>query len=324
MKHRLSAIALGVTLVFAGTAALAGPTASTTQTGTGNSAYIEQNTVDPLTIAEIVQTGNNNIAGDPLAQTPGILQINTITLDGLPVRITQTGDSNQAAITQSNGAFHYTTAITQLGNLNSASLLEDQYFNSETEIRQTGNSNVANLLHHDTGGGGGWIFQEGDRNVAHIHNDGLNDASSRAVQTGSDNSIDIMHTNSNHAFVRIEQTGTFNSAIATRDGGGFGVAIAKQNGTGNLATISQTMLADFTEGAIGQDGIGNVATLTQMHGYSHADILQTGDLNTATIVQHGSMLAAPSNTAYITQVGNGFVAAIAQTGNDNHAGIYQH
>ena len=46
MQLRLSAIALGAVLACAGNAALAGPTVTTTQIGTGNSAYAEQMLVD--------------------------------------------------------------------------------------------------------------------------------------------------------------------------------------------------------------------------------------------------------------------------------------
>lgn len=325
MKHRLSAIALGAALACSVNAVLADPTVTTTQTGTGNRAYAEQNMVDARASAAITQIGNNNIAGDPDSHTPGILQQNVVTHDVHPVKITQIGDANRAAIIQTNGDSDYGAAITQTGNMNTASLRADHYWNSQTSITQTGNSNVANLVHLGTGGAGGYIFQNGERNVANIRNDGLNDSSTLTRQTGSDNRLDVLHNgNASHSAVHIEQTGVSNTALTIRSGGGFVSAWTLQNGNGNFAAINQAT-SNEGHGNITQTGNGNVASLAQVFNSNDADITQTGNLNNAGILQFGpATFSVLRNTAYITQAGNGFGALIAQSGSDNHAGIYQH
>lgn len=78
MKAKLTAIALGAIIASASHAAFAAPTATTTQAGTGNTAYTEQSLVAPSATvdASIIHVGDNNHAGDPLTQTPGIIQRN--------------------------------------------------------------------------------------------------------------------------------------------------------------------------------------------------------------------------------------------------------
>lgn len=323
MHTRLSTIALGVALACAANAALASPTSTTAQVGSGNSAFAEQDAVSSRTVALITQIGNNNIAGDPASYTPGILQTHVNSLNGDPTTITQIGDANQAVLTQSRGEVEFEGTISQTGNLNAASLVEYSYFTTSAYIKQTGNSNVASLTHSSSGGAGGWVFQDGERNGADIHNYGLVDASTLTRQTGSDNQIYVDHTTGNHSPVHIEQTGTSNTAITLQAGGQFTQSGTLQNGTGNFAGLSQESSHNSNE-FVRQSGDGNVATLTQTLNYNQADIVQNGDLNTANIGQSGASMFAPPNTAYTIQAGNGFSAAIAQAGSGNLVGIYQH
>ncbi|HEX8610526.1 MAG TPA: hypothetical protein VF800_04495 [Telluria sp.] len=69
MKTIFSTIATAFAMAFASGAVSAQPTVSTSQVGTGNSLYVVQQAPDyefyDLT-ATIKQTGNNNVAGDPL------------------------------------------------------------------------------------------------------------------------------------------------------------------------------------------------------------------------------------------------------------------
>ena len=78
MKATLSATGLGALIASACTAAFGRTDGHDAQTGTGNTAFIEQTMLDPLAPASatIIQVGNNNHAGDPVTQTPGIFQRN--------------------------------------------------------------------------------------------------------------------------------------------------------------------------------------------------------------------------------------------------------
>lgn len=92
MKTILSSIATAIAMIAASGAVSAQPTVSTSQAGTGNSLYVVQQAPDyeyyELS-ATIRQTGNGNLAGDPINKTPGIYQIRSY---DAYADIAQTGD----------------------------------------------------------------------------------------------------------------------------------------------------------------------------------------------------------------------------------------
>ena len=276
-----------------------------------------------MTNAQITQIGNNNIAGDPASHTPGILQSNVFSLDGHPATIDQLRRRQPRRHHPDQRSSRIPGQITQNGNLNIASLVEDHYFNSESSIEQTGNSNVANLVHHDTGGAGGWMFQNGDRNLVNIHNDGLNDSSTLTRQTGSDNRIDVLHTSSDHSGVHIEQTGSANIATTIQTGGSFMRGLDPANRGRQLSPPSsrpqhRRPTATSPRPATPTWHRWRRRWLQRRRHHPDRQPEHRGDR----AVRHGAF--GPKNTAYITQAGNGFGAGIAQSGSDNHAGIYQH
>lgn len=129
MKAALSAIGLGALIATAFNVASAAPTATTTQTGIGNTAYTEQYLVDPTAPASatIVQVGNNNYAGDPVLQVPGILQRNINAYSAATALIYQTGNENAAAIVQDGTSFPVDATIQQMGDRNLATLTQNRH-----------------------------------------------------------------------------------------------------------------------------------------------------------------------------------------------------
>jgi hypothetical protein len=322
MKAMLTAIALGAILASAPHAAFAAPTATITQTGIGNTAYIEQTMVDATalpTSATIIQEGNNNHAGDPDTRTPGILQRNFQSFGGAYARIHQVGDENTASILQDGTKFPVNADIDQRGNNNTAAITQHIVTYSDGFLRQEGSYNVATL----------------DESQSEIDFHG--------IQNGSGNLMSVRLNDASHAHPSVTQTGTQNTVYANLEGGALGGFMIEQ--VGNLNTVSSTMNGGDINNVIQQTGTGNTATTSQANGFNYSDIGQTGNNNLATVTQslgwnlslirqigdnnvasvlQSNVANVNPNTADIRQVGNGFVASITQAGGDNHSGIYQH
>lgn len=313
MKPTFSAIALGAMLASASHAAFAGPTSTTTQTGIGNSAYTEQSLVDPTVLANatIIQIGNNNHAGDPVAQNPGILQRNIHTL-AATARIEQRGNENTGTIVQDGTYPQAAATITQIGAGNTAAIAQ-------------------HIITFTTGS----LHQEGTGNVATLQQE-LSDLDFRGIQNGSGNVMSVRQHDATHAGAGITQTGSQNAAYVDYDRTNGGIFIVQ---TGSLNTVDSRMTDDVYN-AINQTGTGNTATTRQLVGANGSTIVQTGNDNLASLSQTGfgnsSLITQAGNSnkatmsqtgnhrAYINQAGNGFVASITQSGADNQAGVYQH
>jgi hypothetical protein len=321
MKAALSAIGLGALIATAFNVASAAPTATTTQTGTGNTAYTEQTLVDPTAPASatIIQVGNNNRAGDPATLTPGILQTNI------------TGFSAAVAKTR------------QVGNENTASIVQDgTSMPVNAKIRQIGDNNSAGITQHLVTYSDGILHQKGTNNVAMLEQVLVGDLIFQGKQHGSDNFMSIrQHNFSSHTVSTAIQTGSQNSLHTDQDGTLGGYTIEQ---TGSLNTISSTMKGDASN-LIQQIGTGNTATTTQADGYVFSNIIQAGDNNLAALSQAGgidvSLISQTGNSnaatmtqtltsglctnrAYINQAGNNLVAGTTQTGGGNSSGVYQH
>lgn len=318
MKTALTAIALGAILASASHATFAGPTSTTTQTGIGNSAYTEQSLVDPAALASatIIQIGNNNHAGDPVAQNPGILQRNI-------------------------GQAKATAMIEQLGNENTGTIVQDgTHHFAEATITQTGAGNSAAIAQNIVTFTTGSLHQEGTGNVATLQQE-FTDLGFQGIQNGSGNVMSVRQHDASHSGASVTQTGSQNAAYVDHDGTLGGAHIVQ---TGSLNTVYSTMTHDVFNG-IDQTGTGNTATTRQVDGDNSSTIAQTGNDNLAALSQTGgtgnyslitqignsnqatmsqTQFGLQPNTAYINQVGNGFVASITQSGSDNHAGTNQH
>jgi hypothetical protein len=311
MKASLPAIGLGAILACACNVAF-GQLATTTQQGTGNRAYTEQNTA--FGVATITQIGNNNRAGDPESKTGGIFQGGAGFAQGTAT-IYQRGDGNIASVRQ-----------------------EDTVMPTVGEIRQVGINNGATITQHNVSFTAALIRQTGAGNMANVEQE-MTDVSLTVIQTGADNALGFRQFQTAHGPTTVTQTGSSNTLSVDQEGVFFA------NGTiidqiGDRNTVTSTLKGDATDKIL-QVGTGNIATTIQTDGSS--DILQKGNNNLARVTQLGANDSLISqigndnsatvlqtntgtlrNTAYIRQVGDGFVATIIQTGMDNHAGIYQH
>ena len=320
MKATLIAISIGAILASASHAAFAEPTATTTQTGIGNSAYTEQTLVGPnATIsATIIQVGNNNVAGDPALQTPGIFQRGAKEGSQTHALISQEGDEHAAAIVQDGTKSPVNAEIVQFGLSNEATVTQTVMTWGDGMLRQEGVNNSATL---EQVGSGDLTFQgsqNGADNMMRVRQQGAAFGASSVTQTGSLNVVNVDQLDTLGAFT-IEQIGDLNTVTSTMSGD-VDNAI-RQTGNGNTATSSQ---AGFhNDSSIVQSGDNNLASLSQTLGSNSSSISQIGNTNQATVTQTGS-LGADTNKAYINQVGNGFVASVTQTGGANNAGIYQH
>ena len=322
MNHPTSIVAVGLalSLAMAVPAAFAQDptTATVAQTGTGNQAYVEQRSAGERAIISIVQTGNNNVIGDPAGRTGGVLMSET---PRMIVEISQLGDANQLTLQHHEGGFFGFAYINQSGTGNIATLLQNGVY--ESTIR---------------------VEQHGERNVIDDRAEGSGPLSFRPSQYGADNVINARRIHSGYAGMPIYQDGIANRATVTYDDAFYSGIGIRQTGTGNEARGSMTSTGFATDAYINQDGAGNLA-VTDIRASGGAETTQTGNANTATVGQTaGSNVSAISqlgalntaatlqtgvafaltNTAWITQIGEGFVGRVTQTGSGNSAGIYQH
>lgn len=320
MNYLKSTVAAGLALAVSGAFAQASPTSATvTQTGVGNQAYVDQNQASEGSTVSIVQTGNYNMVGDPASRTGGILLHDT---PGMIVAVSQMGDANRLTLQHINegGLFGF-AYINQAGTGNAATLLQNGAYESTIRVEQHGERNMIEDIATEVGA-----------------------VSFRPEQHGSDNVITVRRNWSGYAGLPIYQEGTANRATVTYDDAFYSGMSISQIGTGNEARGSLASTGFATEAAISQNGVGNLAitnvyaaggaattqtgnantaTVNQNSGSNGATISQLGALNTATVTQAGPLSDTP-NVAWITQIGEGFAAGITQTGSGNHAGIYQH
>lgn len=321
MKAAFSVTGLGALIATAFNVAMAGPTASTTQTGTGNTAYTEQTVLDPTlaTSATIIQVGNNNFAGDPASQTPGILQRNITHYSPANALIYQDGDDHAAAIVQDGTSFPVIAEIVQSGSHNRAAITQNIMTYSDGMIQQDGVNNYATLTQTGVADHRFLGKQNGSDNIMLIRENDATYTTSAVTQIGSQNTAYAFQDHTLGGFT-IEQTGTLNWIDSSMTGEVRN--LIQQSGTGNTATSSQVEgLHNASE--IVQTGDNNRASLSQALNVNLSQITQIGNSNQATMTQT-NYDPATNNTAYINQVGNGFVASTTQTGGANNSGTYQH
>lgn len=289
------------------------------------STTIEQSTVSSNNEARINQGSANNAVFDNRArvQQSGNSRNNKATVDqqgsyGIG-KIEQNNNSraNEATISQLSGSYYETASVYQ-GNVadnNKATVKQSGFFDQAT-IYQTDRSskNEATIEQHsiDFGyGNSASIYQQYDavKNQATIKQDGTN------------NNANVNQFNVSNSKATITQS-------LGRPEGGFNTAEIQQGSTylaasnNNTATIAQ----DFSQNVakLRQYGNGNEATFSQVVGDLNVIkglgdspyALQQGNNNTLTVTQNsgnGDSSYVP-NTASVSQIGNGNMATIMQTG----------
>jgi hypothetical protein len=337
MKATLSAIGYGALIACACNAALAGPTITTTQIGTGNKAYAEQSLLnqDLSPTAIITQTGNDNDAGDPATQRGGIHQIGV----GGSAEIHQLGNANSAGIVQEatsggpesspialikqtgngnhaggsageSGGIHQIGAnaraeIDQLGNANTATIVQGrETLISTAKTEQEGERNTAAISQENVFLTEGLIHQSGADNVANLVQH-TTDVSFHGLQTGVGNFLAASQFQTAHGPTNVTQTGAFNSVSLEQDDVFFALETIIEQ-TGNMNAISSIVQDDSTD-AIRQVGTGNTAkTVQKDFGASH--IVQQGSNNLAMVNQE-----LGANESQIWQLGNGNSATVKQS-----------
>lgn len=316
------------TLMFlASVALIAQNTATTTQTGNGNSADIDQTGMNG---AVLVQTGDNNTAD---ADQTGInaLEGSQIGNDNDAVvsqsnTATDPADANIAIFEQGGGIYNgsntgddNTLSITQDGVRNYAKSRE-YYSDNEVVIEQLGDDGYATQWIWAAGAGNvAKQFQDGDRNHSKIAMNGLDGNNSAiSTQTGDDNWNEIGQGWSGRAHgsntAEVTQTGNNNQVTIdpglslpgyTVDLHGMGI---HQYGTGNNAQIEQ----------VGDDNVAGVYQFDagdQAGDYNDAVIVIAGNTNDVLAIQLGDM-----NEAYVDITGDGNDVNIDQNGNSNDVG----
>lgn len=324
MKAKLSAIGLGAFIACTCNAAFAGPTVTITQQGTGNTAYADQTTGINTTnsSATIIQVGANNHSGDPVALTAGIVQRN-IDSSVARARIVQNGEENNASIVQDGARYEVLPDIQQTGDNNTGAITQNIVTYSDASLRQTGTNNVATLEQSHVADLSLLATQTGSDNRIWYRQYGSSYGNPSVTQTGSQNSATVDQENLiGTRGVQIEQVGDLNTVTSTQKDSDQPFDTVLQVGSGNTVATSQANGSGSS--VIVQTGNFNLATVAQCMGANDALITQTGDNNGASASQRNPDRFSNRNTAYLTQIGSGFVASIAQAGSRNHAGLYQH
>lgn len=320
MKTVLSSVALGAALACACHPVVAAPTVTTTQQGIANTAYTEQIGGDALTAATIVQIGNNNRAGDPLAQTPGIYQRMA---PAASASIRQQGDGNTANIVQDGTRMPVTAQIGQVGNRNTAAITQTIVTYSDASLSQTGTGNVARLDQSQVADLGFRGIQNGTDNYLSFRQNNAVYGTPVVTQMGTANAVSVNQDGVLFSGgTTIEQNGSMNTVASTLQGVTDTIDSVRQTGIGNAVTTTQTF-SNNVSSVIVQNGNNNVAALTQNQGlYDSSQITQIGNRNSATVVQRAT--GSGGNVAIIRQIGDAYVANVTQTGANNSVGIYQH
>jgi len=317
MNHRMTPVAAGLLLAVSGAFAHTAPTAAIVQNGVGNQSYVEQYQAGEGASVSVVQTGNNNIIGDPVSGTGGILQHNT---RNMTVAVAQLGEANQFSMRHIEGGFGGQAFINQAGTGNAANLREDGAYDSLFRIEQLGQRNLINDYATDVAGTL-HVQQYGSDNVVTASRNQAYISGTTVYQDGIDNRAIVAQNDTGYTSLDIYQTGTGNEARVTQTGTNFSVAASIiQEGSGNLAVSNGS--GTFNSADIRQNGLGNTAVVSQSLTDNTANVSQFGNFNTASVTQAG--LTGNTNVAWIAQTGDGFAASITQSGDANRAGIYQH
>lgn len=223
--------------------------------------------------------------------------------------VDQEGADHEATITQSNWGLpaHFAKVEQKGGTNNEAWVLQDQRGATVT-IDQIGSDNLAKIKQsgpNDAGVEGSneaGISQIGDNNEVLNHNFSGNAFQKNGTSFDNDKN-----------WLQVDQIGNENQAGIWQEH--HNDATISQVGDGNDASVYQVSVAggEVNVAGIEQEGNDNSASISQtrtdvMDGLDNwGSILQTGDLNMATMVQEGD-----SHWSQISQNGNSNIATVTQ------------
>ncbi|HEX7071241.1 MAG TPA: hypothetical protein VF190_10560, partial [Rhodothermales bacterium] len=298
----LAVFALAVTTAYAQQAVInqsgGNQTATITQTGSVNEAYVDQfSNNGGQNTALVEQTGASNYANVDQDETGG--GGNT---PGTFATIQQVGDDNGMWQTANSPGYNsgQTMKALQQGNDNIGVQTIASGYTERLTLDQTGHQNNSDQYMAGGGHNYGDVFQWGDRNVSKQEITGTNEGS------GADN-------------VLVKQVGNDNQAQQVAAGGGFSQnnnAEIFQNGHGNYANQSGWGTEFFQR--ITQDGDANsaVTSATGHNNYMNIRMADGGVLQAAQLGDNNSVTGAggPGTEGLML---NGATAQIAQTGDLN-------
>ncbi|MCE7042643.1 hypothetical protein [Dyadobacter sp. CY312] len=263
--------------------------------------------------------------------------------------VTQVGQNSLEAYIGSNGSVvaqnvNNETFANQYGQGNNGkqfiqgSSAEGSFFS----LRQNGSDNTSEQTANDAQDSKGyvtqsghrndaWQFLEGSGNEAHIEQSqddnvafqeivgsGSQDNYSKILQTGDENIVRVVTEGDNNDF-NATQLGDRNRVLGLT---GTLTSFAGQTGSGNNALLTQS--GNDNEFLILQNGDGNIIT-----GATSLGALQLGNGNSAIYSQDGadnkiiSDQYGDNNKETITQVGNGHISTVYQSGASNRATVRQ-
>ena len=253
--------------------------ASVSQTGNGNSATVNQQPAGGRfsneAIASVTQAGTSN--------TAVINQVGTNCA-------ACSGNGVSATILQVDNTSDSFAQIDQIGPALRTSALIDQdtAFTSDARITQTGDDQNASVVQNFVSRGHALINQQGARNTANIsQTNAVNRSSATILQNGNDNVAShsaAFNSNDNTSF--IQQTGNANNASVVQgkvpmvpgdpSSATWNEAHITQNGSAHVATIGQFGLGTSSnpnQATITQTGFGNNAAITQNGGAGNSAVV---------------------------------------------------
>lgn len=243
MRIKLSMIALGISLAYGATAAMAANTASVSQTGMLNDAVVQQFANDNTSAAISVFGSNNNdtINQEFNRDTQATITVfgsrnaGTVTqnrVEDSSAIIFQAADAGEATITQTGGSGHqygWGYGGHSGGRDLNATINQTYGWGNVAWVTQKGSD--ADAL----------INQSGFRNTAGIEQDGhgygYGNTQATITQTGMMNDGYVNQAGRN-LVASISQSGSMNEAVIMQKGSGY-TATVTQVGYGNSAFVNQ-------------------------------------------------------------------------------------
>jgi hypothetical protein len=205
------------------------------QSGSGNAAFARQGPGEVFGI--IVQTGNNNRVGDPVAQTGGLVQLDSRGPAG--TEIYQIGDHNRANAIQLD-VERAVVSVIQTGDGNAADLAGETLRNSNAFVTQDGHDNALTIRRARLSIFDAVINQNGTGNRAKLVQQDSTLDGARITQLGDGHAADVSQVGGNElASVDIAQSGALHDASVVQDGVQASTASIFQTGSGNTMSVIQ-------------------------------------------------------------------------------------
>jgi hypothetical protein len=324
MKACKSLLSLAVLLAVSSSVLADNSSVKSNQEGTYNQITATQAGATGSSL-NIEQRGDRNRAG------PSFSEISQ-TAKSSSLSITQKGNDNTVYAEQVGD--HNTGIVQQSG------LATDQL----GSIDQSGTSNYSKITQDANGDGSAFILQFSlgeevrDNSARIIQSNSSNSSTTSIGQFGSHSDAEVSQRNSSNSTAGATQGGTYNKAVvrqdyalnsegrATQKGNNLSASVTQNNvqnsklyvdQVGNFSTVdARQQNAHDVKISFRQQGDNSVATSNQSGAYNEADLFQVGNNNRASITQTGQGIGtgADRNQVYVTQMGNGLTATVAQAG----------